>query len=152
MYLGSDVINMDAKGRFSVPTRIRDNLQTECGGRLVITAHPKERCLLVYPEPRWETLLQEIQTLPNLSDSAVRLQRLLIGYACQLEMDGNGRLLLPPTLRHYASLEKKLMLVGQGQKLELWSEDGWNDWLQKSQPQGEQGESAMTAEMANLSI
>ena len=149
MFLGSDVINMDAKGRFSVPTRIRENLASECDGRLVITAHPKERCLLVYPEPRWETLLHEIQTLPNLTDSAVRLQRLLIGYACPLELDGNGRLLLPPTLRQYANLEKKLMLVGQGQKLELWSEEGWNAWLQKSQSPGD---SDMTAEMANLSL
>lgn len=149
MYLGSDVINMDAKGRFSVPTRIREDLSSECGGRLVITAHPKERCLLVYPEPRWETLLEEIQSLPNLSDGAVRLQRLLIGYACRLELDGSGRLLLPPTLRHYANLGKKLMLVGQGQKLELWSEEGWNEWLRNSQPQSD---SEMTAEMANLSL
>ncbi len=149
MFLGSDVINMDAKGRFSVPTRIREDLMSECEGRLVITAHPKERCLLVYPEPRWETLLQEIQSLPNLTEGAVRLQRLLIGYACPLEMDGNGRLLLPPTLRNYASLEKKLMLVGQGQKLELWSEEGWDEWLKNSQPQSA---SEMTAGMANLSL
>jgi MraZ protein len=149
VFLGSDVINMDAKGRFSVPTRIREELISECAGRLVITAHPKERCLLVYPEPRWQTLLNEIQSLPNLSEGAVRLQRLLIGYACPLEMDGNGRLLLSPTLRNYASLEKKLMLVGQGQKLELWSEEGWNQWLQNSQPQGE---GAMTVEMASVSI
>jgi MraZ protein len=132
-----------------VPTRIREELVTECAGHLVITAHPKERCLLVYPEPRWQTLLQEIQSLPNLSDSAVRLQRLLIGYACPLEMDGSGRLSLSPTLRNYGNLEKKLMLVGQGQKLELWSEDGWNEWLLNSQPQNA---SDMTAEMASLSL
>ena len=147
MFLGSDAINMDAKGRFSVPTRIREDLQSACGGRLVITAHTEEKCLLVYPEPEWKILLPKIEALPNLKKSAVRLQRLLLGYACELEMDGNGRLLLPPTLRNYAGLEKKLMLVGQGKKLELWSETAWEAWLANA----DEGED-ITEEMASLSL
>lgn len=147
MFLGSDAINMDAKGRFSVPTRIREDLQSSCGGRLVITAHNEERCLLVYPEPEWQDLLPKIEALPNLNKAAVRLQRLLIGYACQLEMDGNGRLLLPPTLRNFAGLEKKIMLVGQGKKLELWSEDAWNAWLEASKQDGD-----LSDEMLSLSL
>ena len=147
VFLGSDAINMDAKGRISVPTRFREDLQATCGGRLVITAHTEEKCLLVYPEPEWQILLPKIEALPNLKKSAVRLQRLLLGYACELEMDGNGRLLLPPTLRNYAGLEKKLMLVGQGKKLELWSEDAWNAWL-TSPDDGEE----ITEEMALLSL
>ncbi len=147
MFLGSDAINMDAKGRFSVPTRIREDLQSSCAGRLVITAHNEERCLLVYPEPEWQDLLPKIEALPNLNKAAVRLQRLLIGYACQLEMDGNGRLLLPPTLRNFAGLEKKIMLVGQGKKLELWSEDAWNAWLEASKQDGD-----LSDEMLSLSL
>ena len=58
------------------------------------------------------------------------MQRLLLGYATPLELDGNGRVLLPQTLRDYAGLEKKLMLIGQGKKLELWSEAGWYDELE----------------------
>lgn len=147
MFLGSDAINMDAKGRFSVPTRIREDLLSSCGGRLVITAHNEEDCLLVYPEPEWQSLLPKIEALPNLNKAAMRLQRLLIGYACELEMDSNGRLLLPPTLRDFAGLEKKIMLVGQGKKLELWSEDAWKAWLVASKK-----ESAMTDEMLSISL
>ncbi len=129
VFLGSHAINMDAKGRMAIPARIRETLATSCDGRLVITAHTEERCLLVYPEPQWQEILPQIEALPNMNKAARRLQRLLIGYACPLEMDGNGRVLVPPTLRDYAGLEKKLMLVGQGKKLELWSEDRWSEWL-----------------------
>lgn len=147
MFLGSHAINMDAKGRFAVPTKVREALMAACEGRLVITAHYEERCLLVYPEPQWQELLPQIEKLPNLSRAASRLQRLLIGYACPMEMDANGRLLLPPTLRDYAGLEKKLMLVGQGKKLELWSEERWNAWLDDSEDAEE-----MTQEMMSLSL
>jgi len=147
VFLGSHAINMDSKGRFAVPTRIRETLASACEGRLVITAHNEERCLLVYPEPQWQELLPKIEALPNLNKAASRLQRLLIGYACPLELDGNGRLLLPTTLREFAGLDKKLMLVGQGKKLELWSEESWNAWLEASAKEQE-----MTDEMLSLSL
>lgn len=146
MFLGNHLINMDSKGRFAVPTRTREALTAACEGRVVITAHNEERCLLVYPEPQWQELLPKIEALPNLNKAANRLQRLLIGYATPLELDGNGRLLLPAPLRDYAGLEKKLMLVGQGKKMELWSEDGWNKYLESTKAED------MTAEMAALSL
>lgn len=129
MFLGSHAITMDAKGRMAIPAKIRDALSSLCDGRLVITAHTEERCLLVYPEPQWADLLPKIEALPNFNRKARMAQRLLLGYATPLEMDGNGRVLLPPPLRDYAGLEKKLLLVGQGKKLELWSESSWFDWL-----------------------
>jgi len=138
---------MDAKGRFAVPTRFREALTASCGGRLVVTAHNEERCLLIYPEPQWQELLPKIEALPNLNKAASRLQRLIIGYACPMEMDGNGRLLLPQTLRDYAGLDKKLMLVGQGKKLELWSEKRWFDWLEASAQDDE-----LTEDMRSLSL
>lgn len=137
---------MDAKGRMAIPTRIREALVAACGGRLVVTAHTEERCLLVYPEPQWEEILPQIQALPSLNKAARRVQRLLIGYACPLEVDGNGRILVPPTLRSYANLDKKLMLVGLGNKLELWSEDGWFDLLD------EPAEGAMPEELQSLAF
>ncbi|MGH1469761.1 MAG: division/cell wall cluster transcriptional repressor MraZ [Cellvibrionaceae bacterium] len=147
MFLGNNAINMDAKGRFAVPTRVRETLASACDGRLVITAHNEERCLLVYPEPQWQELLPKIEALPNLNKAASRLQRLLIGYATPLEMDSSGRLLLPATLRDYAGLGKKLMLVGQGKKMELWSEENWNQWLIDSAK-----DEVITEEMASLSL
>ena len=75
-------------------------------------------------------MLPQIEALPNIHRKASRMQRLLLGYATSLEVDeDNGRVLLPPTLREYAGLEKKLMLVGQGKRLELWSEANWFDYL-----------------------
>jgi len=148
VFLGSHVINMDGKGRFAMPTRIRETLAAACDGKVVITAHAEERCLLVYPETQWLELLPKIEALPNLNKAASRLQRLLIGYACPLELDGNGRLLLPPTLREFAGLEKKLMLVGQGKKMELWSEERWNQWLEASANDQDQ----LSSEMLALSL
>ncbi|MBD2859731.1 division/cell wall cluster transcriptional repressor MraZ [Spongiibacter sp. KMU-158] len=130
MFLGSHAITMDAKGRLAIPAKIRDALVSECAGKLVITAHTEERCLLVYPEPQWLELQPKIEALPNINRKARLMQRLLLGYATPLELDANGRVLLPQPLRDYACLEKKLMLIGQGKKLELWSESGWNDILQ----------------------
>ena len=130
MFIGSYAITMDAKGRMAIPAKVRDTLASSCDGRLVVTAHTEERCLLVYPEPQWADLQPKIEALPNIHRKARRMQRLLLGYATPLELDGNGRVLLPQTLRDYAGLEKKLMLIGQGKKLELWSEAGWYDELE----------------------
>lgn len=131
MLTGSHAINMDPKGRMSIPTRTRESLTASCGGRLVLTAHTEERCLLVYPEPAWQDKLPTIEALPTLDPAARRIQRLWIGYATPVEMDGNGRILVPPTLRTYAGLEKKLMLVGLGNKMELWDEERWLELLEE---------------------
>ncbi|WP_372863527.1 division/cell wall cluster transcriptional repressor MraZ [Spongiibacter sp.] len=147
MFIGSYAITMDAKGRMAIPAKVRDTLASVCEGRLVVTAHTEERCLLVYPEPQWLDLQPKIEALPNIHRKARRMQRLLLGYATPLELDGNGRVLLPQTLRDYASLEKKLMLIGQGKKLELWSESGWRQELDT----GDDDES-MPEEMLSLSL
>lgn len=147
MFLGSHAINMDAKGRMAIPTKIRESLASFCDGRIVVTAHAEERCLLVYPEDQWKQILPQIEALPSFNKASRRIQRLLIGYATPLEMDGNGRILVPPTLREYANLEKKLMLVGQGKKFELWSEDSWFNWLDEADQDDEVPEQVL-----NLSL
>lgn len=108
-----------------MPARQREPLMAECNGVLVATIDTQSRCLFLYPLPEWENIEREIQQLPALNPAVKRFQRLVIGYATDLELDGNGRVLLPAPLREYAQLEKKLVLVGQGKKLELWSEDLW---------------------------
>lgn len=125
MFQGSYAINMDAKGRMAIPAKCREQLSSICGGRIVMTAHTLDRCVLVYPEPEWQNILPKIEALPTFNKASLRAQRLLIGYASPLELDGNGRVLVPSTLRDYAGLEKKLMLVGLGKKFELWSEEAW---------------------------
>jgi len=115
-----------------MPARYRESLLEGCGGRLVVTVD-RDHCLLVYPLPEWEVIESKLVNLPSLNKTARLLQRLLIGHATELEMDGQGRILLPAMLRDYAGLNKKAVLIGQGKKLEIWDEDTWGDnqqlWL-----------------------
>ena len=125
MFRGVQHINMDAKGRLAMPARQREPLLSRCDGQIVVTIDTQSNCLVVYPLPEWERIEQDIQGLPALNPAVKRFQRLMLGYATDLELDGNGRMLLPQPLREYAQLDKKLVLVGQGNKLELWSEALW---------------------------
>ncbi|WP_370280893.1 division/cell wall cluster transcriptional repressor MraZ [Pontibacterium sp.] len=125
MFRGVNPINLDAKGRMAIPARYREQIMGCCDGSLVATIDTEERCLLLYPLPEWEEIQKKIEALPSLNPAARRLQRLLIGHATDLEMDGNGRLLLPAPLRDYAQLDKKIVLLGQGRKFEIWSEALW---------------------------
>lgn len=126
VFRGVQHINMDAKGRLAMPARQREPLHSESAGRVVITIDTQSACLVIYPLPEWERIEKDIQALPALKPAVKRFQRLMLGYATDLELDGSGRLLLPQPLRDYAQLDKKLVLVGQGNKLELWSESLWS--------------------------
>ncbi len=125
MFRGVQHINMDAKGRLAMPARQREPLLSHCQGQIVVTIDTQSKCLAIYPLPEWERIEQDIQGLPALKPAVKRFQRLMLGYATDLELDSNGRMLLPQPLREYAQLDKKLVLVGQGNKLELWSEALW---------------------------
>lgn len=125
MLRGAHAINLDSKGRLAIPTRYRDWLQRDCSGQLVCTIDIKFKCLLLYPLPDWEEIELKLRRLSTMNESERRLQRLLLGYACDCEMDGNGRILLPAPLRAHAGLDKKVMLVGQLNKFEIWSEAIW---------------------------
>jgi MraZ protein len=141
-------INMDAKGRLAMPARQREPLLSRCEGQIVVTIDTQSKCLAIYPLPEWERIEQDIQNLPALKPAVKRFQRLMLGYATDLELDGNGRILLPQSLREYAQLEKKLVLVGQGNKLEIWSEALWlaerEQALQDSGPEAELPEELMS--------
>lgn len=125
VFRGVQHINMDAKGRLAMPARQREPLLSQCGGRIVVTIDTQATCLVMYPLPAWERIEQQVQSLPALKPAVKRFQRLVLGYATDLELDSSGRYLLPQSLRDYARLEKKLVLVGQGNKLELWAEELW---------------------------
>lgn len=131
MFYGSHAINMDSKGRIAIPSRVRELLE-DCNGNIVLTAHTENRCLHMYPENQWQEILPKIEALPSFNKVSRRAKLLLIGHASPLELDANGRVLVPPTLREYAKLEKKLMLVGQGKGLELWSEEKFAEYIDSS--------------------
>jgi len=125
MFRGGTPVSLDNKGRLTVPARYRDELMSLCAGRLIITADPS-KCLLVYPQPVWEPIEQKLNSLSSFNAQTRSLQRLLIGNASDVEMDGAGRILVPPPLRQFASLSKDVVLVGQGSKFELWDDEKWN--------------------------
>lgn len=125
-FRGINNIAVDAKGRMAMPARYRERLLEACGGRLIVTVD-QDHCLLVYPLPEWEIIETKLNELPSLNKTARLLQRLLIGYATELEMDAQGRILLPAMLRDFAGLNKKAVLIGQGKKLEIWDEDTWTE-------------------------
>ncbi len=135
MFRGVAQINLDAKGRMAFPSRYRERLLALCDGNLVVTVD-RDHCLLVYPLPEWEHIEQKLVRLPSLNRSARRLQRLLIGHATECQLDGSGRILLPPPLREFASLDKRTVLIGQGNKFELWDEATWTvrraEWLDEA--------------------
>lgn len=134
MFRGVSAINMDPKGRMVVPTRYRERLKEAGKSHVVLTIDTEERCLLLYPFDTWEVIENKLAELPSFNPHARRIQRLLIGHATETELDNNGRILVPPLLREYAGLQKQLVLVGQGKKLELWDELHWQErrgfWLQ----------------------
>ena len=125
MFRGVSYVTMDAKGRMSVPVRYREQLSQLCNGEVVVTIDTEENCLMLYPLPAWNDVERKIEALPTFNNAARRIQRLLIGHATDIQMDGSGRLLLPAPLREYALMEKKLVLLGQINKIEIWSESHW---------------------------
>lgn len=129
MFRGTSHLTLDNKGRLAIPARHRDVLLERCGGHLVITADP-DHCLLVYPLPEWEVIQQKLEGLSNLDKRVRELQRRLIGFAVDTEMDAAGRVLIAPELRKYARLDKDVVLLGQGKKFELWAQEHWESLVE----------------------
>ena len=130
MFRGINSATLDNKGRMALPTRCRETLHVACEGHVVVTIDMRESCLLLYPLPEWEIVQRKLENLSNVNAKARLLQRLLIGHATDLALDGQGRILLPALLRDYANLAKKLVLVGQGNKIEMWAESHWQERMQ----------------------
>jgi MraZ protein len=151
VFRGVSSINLDEKGRMAVPTRYRAELGDCCDNQIVITVG-LDKCLLVYPLPEFEEIERKLVKLPALNKKAKRLQRLLIGHATECEMDGQGRFLIPEPLRRFAGLDKRVVLIGQGNKFEVWDEDGWikarDEWIDEEQSD----EAELPPELGMLSL
>jgi MraZ protein len=130
VFQGASQINLDAKGRMAVPTRVRDPLTQGGTVGVVLTAHP-DGCLLLYPGPAWEPVRAQVMSFPSTNAQASLWKRLLIGFAEDLALDGAGRLLVSPELRTYARIDKRVMCVGQGSHFEIWDLTSWNEQLER---------------------
>jgi MraZ protein len=116
VFQGASAINLDAKGRMSIPAKHRDALMQQCEGRMTLTRHP-HGCLLFFPRPVWEQHREQIAAWPM---SARAWQRIFLGNACDVEMDGTGRVLIAPELRNAVGMEKEVMMLGMGSHFEIW--------------------------------
>jgi MraZ protein len=126
VFRGELSLTMDTKGRLAVPSRYRERLLDYCGGKVVITISLLDRCLAVYPFPDWQRIEDDLRKLPALDRKAQAISHLLIGHATECDLDGHGRVLLPPSLREFAGLDKRIKMVGQVGKFELWDEAAWS--------------------------
>lgn len=123
VFQGETAITIDDKGRLAIPTAYRDLVARVCGNRLVITYNPFEAgCLFLYPEGEWERVRDAVNKLPGSLSAHRRMQRCLVGSAAQVELDGSARIGVPPSHRAAVGIERKAVLLGMGDKFELWSE------------------------------
>lgn len=147
MFQGETAISVDEKGRLAIPTAYRDAV-ARGGNRLVVTYNPYESgCLWLYPESAWQQVRDQVNALPNAKRVHRNLQLKLVGAATVVEPDGNGRVTLPPTHRAAAGLDKKAVLLGMGNKFELWSEQA-----HLAQIQSTIGEDEVSDDMLDLRL
>jgi len=151
MFRGAAKITLDDKGRVVVPTRYRERLLERSQGQVVVTVDRDGECLLIYPLSDWEPVERRLMELPSLHPQSRRLQRLMVGHATEVGLDGHGRMLVPPELREFAGLNRHAVLIGQGSRCELWDEARWTErrdtWLKS-----EASSTELPAQLDSLSL
>jgi len=132
LFQGASALNLDAKGRMSVPTRHRDALLAQGEGRVTLTKHP-DGCLLLFPRPEWEAFRTRIAQLPM---DAHWWRRIFLGNAAEIDLDSAGRILISPELRSAANLDREIILLGMGSHLEIWDANTYTSKEQAAIAQG----------------
>ncbi|MEO7557800.1 MAG: division/cell wall cluster transcriptional repressor MraZ [Gammaproteobacteria bacterium] len=154
MFRGINSLSLDVKGRMAIPSRYRERLLVDANSQLIITINPDpgNPCLWLYPLPVWEAVEHILDGLPSLDKAAQKIRRLLIGHATECELDGQGRLLVPPPLRAMAKLDKQIALVGQGKKFEIWDEVTWMERRDKWMAEDTKDYMELSDDLKNLSL
>ena len=144
---GGGIVSLDAKGRLAIPSRIRERLQGDSEGALVLTVNPMDRALWLYPMRRWETIELKLDALSDFERESRRIKQVMQGYAEECRCDAGGRLLIPQTLRGIAGLKNQVALLGQGHRIELWDEKLWTQqmeqWLRETRENRKQPSEAL---------
>jgi len=141
VFQGETAITVDDKGRLAVPTAYRDVVARESHSRLVLTYNPFEAgCLWLYAEKEWQRVRDDVMSKPNTQRVVRVLQQKLVGSSAVLELDGNGRVSIPASHRNAVGIEKKAVLLGMGDKFELWSEQAHRALIQQTLSDGDLGD------------
>ena len=146
MFRGIANVSLDERGRFAMPARYRAEVVERSAGKLVVTIDAANACLLIYPTPDYMELEEKLKALSARQQNRL-LQRKIIGFATDVELDSNGRVLVPGALREYAALEKRAVLLGQINKLELWGESVWRQTMSEWRNESGQGDLEGLAEI-----
>jgi MraZ protein len=148
MFQGETAITIDDKGRLAVPTAYREPVARACGNRLVVTYNPFDGgSLYLYPLPVWERVRDQVNALSKMKATNRNLQLKLVGAATFAELDGSGRISIPPSMRRTADIEKRAVLVGMGDKFELWSEQAHTAQMRQTL-----GDADMDADLLELQL
>ncbi|MBI2993987.1 MAG: division/cell wall cluster transcriptional repressor MraZ [Gammaproteobacteria bacterium] len=135
MFRGFSTVSIDNKGRVAIPSRFRERLRGLADGRLVQTLSPLDRALWLYPLPEWESIETKLAALSDFDRQSRRAKQMMRGYATDAELDTQGRILIPQVLREYASLNRQAVVLGQGNKFEIWDLRAWQEqrdaWLEQ---------------------
>ncbi|EMO5256419.1 TPA: division/cell wall cluster transcriptional repressor MraZ [Proteus mirabilis] len=152
MFRGATLVNLDSKGRITVPSRYRTTLNEASEGQMVCTIDLNQLCLLLYTLPEWEKIELKLAALSSMNPAERRVQRLLLGHASECQMDSAGRLLLASTLRQHAGLTKEVMLVGQFNKFELWDEQVWYQQIKEDILAEQTSQEPLSTRLLDLSL
>jgi MraZ protein len=148
VFQGETAITVDDKGRLTIPTAYREQVANECANRLVITYNPFESgSLWLFPQSEWEQVRDQVNALSKVKMAHRDMQMKLVGAAAQVEPDSAARILLPASQRAAAGIEKKAVLLGMGNKFELWSEQAHLAKIRQTI-----GEDQVSDEMAELRL
>jgi MraZ protein len=143
MFLGEYEHNLDDKGRLAVPARFREEL-----GEGVVITRGFDHCLMGFPRPRWEELAERVSGLSLGHGDARNMRRLLFSGAADIQLDRQGRILIPQNLREYAGLSEQVIVAGLNTHFEIWSGERWHEVLDKLDETG----SAIAEQLAALGI
>ena len=148
MFQGETAITIDDKGRLAIPTVYRDLVARECANRLVVTYNPFEAgSLYLYPQPVWERLRDQVNALPRARQVNRMFQLKLVGAASFVELDGNGRIGVPASHRSAVGIEKKAVLLGMGDKFELWSEQAHHAQIRQTLSDADLGDGLLDLQL-----
>lgn len=152
MFRGFSSVSLDSKGRVAIPRRYRERLMEDADGNLVQTLNPLDRSLWLYPLPDWELIEEKLAHLSDFDKQSRRTKQMMRGYATDCQLDAHGRILVPAELRDYACIDRQAVILGQGNKFEIWNKASWEEqrehWLNRVGD--EQGETAVTLQSLSL--
>ena len=153
MYRGCSKISIDSKGRLAVPSRYRALILEQAQNNLVITLNPLDRSLYLYPLPELEIIEDKLAALSDFDKQSRRTKQMMRGYANDCQLDSQGRILIPKELRGHAELSRQAIILGQGNKFEIWNEKTWekqrDDWLESV---GDESTSSSSDSLRSLSL